>query len=67
MRGGNIILDNKLRLSLTIDSINYSENFEDNWGLFSEGINILRNHDPDNDFNDDEREVLDEIFSIIIY
>lgn len=53
------------RISLTIASIEYSDEIEDNWDLFHKGISILKNHTCGEEFEDEDREVLEEIFTIM--
>ena len=53
------------RISLTISEIEYSDEYDDNWELFDKGIDILKNHQADTEFNDDDREILEEIFTIL--
>ena len=52
-------------VSNTIATIEYSDEFEDNWDLFNKGINILRGLEEGEEFEDEDREVLEEIFTII--
>lgn len=52
-------------VSNTIATIEYSDEFEDNWDLFNRGIDILRGLECGDDLVDDDREVLEEIFTII--
>ena len=49
----------------TIATIEYSDEFEDNWDLFNKGIDILRGLKYGDDLVDEDREVLEEIFTII--
>lgn len=51
----------------TIATIEYSDEYESNWDLFNHGIEILKRYDCMNqkDFSNDDREVLEEIFTII--
>ncbi len=60
-----IKLSCKEKIWNTIATIEYSDDFEDNWDLFNQGIDILKSHDCESEFSDDDREVLEEIFSII--
>lgn len=55
----------ELRKSLSIAEIMYSESIDDNWELFHKGIDILKNHDMSKEFRDSDREVLEEIYTII--
>ena len=54
-----------MRRDLTIATIEYSDEYEDNWDLFNKGIEILKNHSEDKEFTDEERDVLEEVFTII--
>lgn len=53
------------RVYLTIAEIEYSDEYEDNYTLFDKGIEILKNHNSSKEFDDEEREILEEIFTII--
>lgn len=55
----------KERIYNTIATIEYSDEFEDNWELFNRGIEILASHDCGSEFDDEDRDVLEEIFTII--
>jgi hypothetical protein len=59
------MLSCKERIGLTISSIEYSDEIEDNWELFHKGIDILKMHNCNEELEDCEREVLEEIFSIM--
>ena len=56
----------KERIWNTIATIEYSDEYEDNWDLFNQGIEILKSHDCETELVDEDREVLEEIFSIIM-
>ena len=53
------------RVYNTITTIEYSDEFEENWDLFNQGIEILKNHNCDSEFSEEDRELLEEIFTII--
>lgn len=63
-----VTFTNELRYSLSIDTIKYSDNYNDNFDLFNRGIQILeerlknKNYE---EFNIDERETLEQVFQII--
>ena len=61
-------MDLGLRYALTIDEINYSDSFNDNWDLFNKGVKILSDRLKNDDFSEfsiSERDILEQIFSII--
>ena len=60
-----IKLSCKERIWNTIATIEYSDEYEQNWELFNKGIDILKNHDCETEFNDKDRETLEVIFSLI--
>ena len=55
----------KERVLNTIEVIKNSDEFDDNWELFNKGISILEKHDCKNEFDDEDREIIEEIFTII--
>ena len=63
-----VTFTNELRYSLSIDTIKYSDNYNDNFDLFNRGIQILearlknKNYE---EFDIDERETLEQVFQII--
>lgn len=63
-----IAFTNELTYSLSIDTIKYSDTYNDNFNLFNRGIQILeerlknKNYE---EFNVDERETLEQVFQII--
>lgn len=63
-----IIFTNETRYSLSIDTIKYSDTYNDNFNLFNRGIQILeerlktQNYE---EFDIDERETLEQVFQII--
>ena len=57
-----------MRYILTIETIKYSEEYEDNYDLFNQGIKILKDRIKTNNFEEftvDERNTLEEIFNIM--
>ena len=60
-----IKLSCKERIWNTIATIEYSDEYEQNWELFNKGINILKKHDCKTEFEDKDRETLEVIFSLI--
>lgn len=63
-----VIFTNEIRYSLTIETIKYSDTYEDNFDLFNQGIQILEarlKHKNFEEFNVDERETLEQIFQKI--
>ena len=63
------MFNQEMRYALTIAEIEYSDSIESHWDLFHQGIGILKARlekgDVDRDFTDEERDVLEEIFSIM--
>lgn len=56
------------RCYFTVKEIGYSESYDENILLFNKGIDILNQRersDDDSEFTDEEREILEEIFTII--
>lgn len=63
-----VIFTNEMRYSLTIDTIKYSDSYDDNFDLFNQGIKMLearlKTHNFE-EFNVDEQELLEQIFQKI--
>lgn len=63
-----VTFTNELTYSLSIDTIKYSNSYEGNFNLFNQGIKIIekrlktQNYE---EFNVDEREILEQVFTII--
>ena len=63
-----ITFTNELRYSLSIDTIKYSNNYNDNFDLFNRGIQILEERLKNKNYEEfdiDERETLEQVFQII--
>jgi len=55
-----------MRILNTITEIEISDKYEENWELFNKGISILKKYlNTSDDFNDEDREILEEIFTIM--
>lgn len=62
------MLSLKERYSNTIAEIQYSDEYDKNNELFDSGVNILHqriNNEDYSEFSDDERTLLEEIFTIM--
>lgn len=55
----------KERILFTINEIEYSDSYEDNFELFNKGIDVLKKHECDEEFSDEDRELLEDIFTIM--
>lgn len=56
------------RYYFSIKDIEYSESYEEHFDLFNQGIGLLKNRLNENnfsEFSDEEREVLEEIYTHI--
>ena len=63
-----VIFTNELRYSLSIDTIKYSNTYNDNFNLFNRGIQILEERLKNKNYEEfdiDERETLEQVFQII--
>ena len=63
-----VIFTNELRYSLSIDTIKYSDTYNDNFDLFNRGIQILETRLKNKNYEEfdiDERETLEQVFQII--
>jgi len=59
------MLSLKERVYNTICEIEYSGEYEKNWELFNYGIDILKDHNYDFEFNETEKNTLENIFLIM--
>ena len=58
------MITTEMRYHLTIETIKYSDAYDDNFDLFNQGIKILEERIKNQnfeEFNVDEREILEEI------
>lgn len=63
-----VTFTNELRYSLSIDTIKYSDTYNDNFDLFNRGIQILETRLKNKNYKEfdiDERETLEQVFQII--
>lgn len=65
MECGIYMFSCKERIQFTINEIEYSDAYEDNFELFTKGIDVLKKHDCNKEFSDEDRELLEDIFTII--
>lgn len=62
------MITTELRYHLTIDTIEYSDTYEENYDLFNQGIQILKQRlktQNFEEFNVEEQTILEEIFTIM--
>lgn len=59
------MFDCDLRRYCSIATIEYSDSFEGNWDLFNKGIDILKNYSCSDEFSHEERDILEDVFTII--
>lgn len=63
-----MVIRTRMRYIQIIETIKHSEEYDDNYDLFNQGIKILKDRIKTNnfeEFNVDERTILEQIFNII--
>ena len=63
-----VVIRTRMRYILTIETIKYSEEYDDNYDLFNQGIKILEERIKTQnfeEFNVDEQTILEQINEII--